>query len=1187
MRLSTALTILGFTLSFFTLAQPKFYGSTHFGGENDLGTLFSMDSDGNNYSLQYQGNFQLGAPYGKLVEVGNRVFYGVTDRDNFLRYGGIFMYDANADSLTIVHRFDEINGKSPQGTPVIASNGKMYGLTTSGGVNGYGVIYEYDTINNQYTKKHDLTITTGGFPTASFIEASNGKLYAVTSSGGVNNGGTIIEYDIVSDVLTKIHDFTSGFGLNPSGNLVERSGLLYGTTGIGGTSGGTLFQIDINTSLYTVLHQFTGTASSGSPMIASNDKLYGVTQETGVNFAGEVYEYDFTNSTLTILGTLNDLGLASGIGTLVEAGNGRLFGACYNGGSDGEGGIFEYNITTDLLTKHFDYTEETANGVEYESFVLGSDGLLYGVSQDGGAPRDGVLYAFDPTGLSYSELYAFGSNEAGSRPRFLLKSSSETIYGLTYQGGRSDDGTLYELDPISNERKTLASFDWEQTGNGPFYMMEASNGKIYGRTFRGGTFDRGVLFEFDPDSNLLVKKVDFSNSIGGIDGSILELNGVLYGNNRFGGAGFDGTIFAYNLASETLSVISVSPANISAPFGELAFYDGKFYGTSFFGGSNSLGTIYEYDPQLNVVNKKVDFTATTGSKPWSGLVVFNNKLWGTTSEGGVNGDGVLFEFDPQSNSYQIRLVFDENSTGRLPSGTLLAASNGKLYGSTTAGGVNNFGTLFEFDPVSNTVSVKYDFTEKTSAITQPLHLLEECTLPVFDQPGTLVQCSGTNVSVGINSTNANTFVWRKDGTILTGQTSDVLSFSNASVNDSGTYTCEMSNVCGVSSVTFDIEITSLVPASQTTDISCNGAEDGIIEFAATGGNGTIEGSLDGTNFQEQVFTDLSPGVYTIFLRDEIGCQASEVVEISEPDSIVRIGVEVRDAICNGDSTGDIVARYTGGTGILQYKLNEGTFQNTSNFLDIPAGTYDIAVRDSNGCILEESFTVNEPDDFEFSAIIFPVTCNGESDGGIEASVSGGTGPYEFSLDGVSFSSNSTFTELDGGDYILTVHDSLGCSAFQSLTIVEPDTLELSAQFNGTLIGLQATGGTIPYSFSSDGLTFQSNNEFLFENGTYTFQVRDANGCEANSEAVVVTALVLEKASRSYFYPNPAKHLLTFTSTETIVEARVINYQGKEYINLYSEAGLKNLQVDELPKGMYLLLLRTRKGLVSNHKLLKN
>ena len=117
----------------------------------------------------------------------------------------------------------------------MASNGLLYGTTQSGGANGTGAIYSFNTTTFAYTKLADMSTANGTAPVAELVQASDGNLYGSASAGGANGAGTIFRYDLTAPGLTKLYDHVTADGSTPYGRMVQASnGLLYGMTYAGG-----------------------------------------------------------------------------------------------------------------------------------------------------------------------------------------------------------------------------------------------------------------------------------------------------------------------------------------------------------------------------------------------------------------------------------------------------------------------------------------------------------------------------------------------------------------------------------------------------------------------------------------------------------------------------------------------------------------------------------------------------------------------------------------------------------------------------------------------------------------------------------------------------------------------------------------------------------------------------------------
>ena len=126
----------------------------------------------------------------------------------------------------------------------------------------------------------------------------------------------------------------------------------------------------------------------------------------------------------------------------------------------------------------------------------------------------------------------------------------------------------------------------------------------------------------------------------------------------------------------------------------------NFYGTTFNGGANDAGIIFSFDPATSTYLILYDFDNVNGARPSGSLIqAKDGKLYGMSSFGGALNAGVIFSFDPVTSVYSKLFDFD-NDNGANPSGSLLQTADGKMYGMTAQGGVEGLGVIFSFDPSS-------------------------------------------------------------------------------------------------------------------------------------------------------------------------------------------------------------------------------------------------------------------------------------------------------------------------------------------------------------------------------------------------------------------------------------------------------------------------------------------------------
>ncbi len=344
-------------------------------------------------------------------------------------------------------------------------------------------------------------------------------------------------------------------------------------------------------------------------------------------------------------------------------------------------------------------------------------------------------------------------------------------------------------------------------------------------------------------------------------------------------------------------------------------------------------------------------------------------------------------------------------------------------------------------------------------------------------------------------------------------------------------------------VTFGSTITIIEPSpvqitSETsTDLSCNGANDGTVTITVTGGISPYLYSIDGgVTFLSNggSFNGLQPGNYDVAVQDNNGCtQNGGSLNIIEPQVIVIDSETKTDVTCNGGNDGSISIVASGGTAPYEYSIDGGIsfINSTGTFTNLPAGSYPVAVKDSKACVQTGStLIVGEPTALSFdSQLSTDVSCFGSADGSITLVLSGGTAPYQYSIDGGTtyFNNGGVFTDISSGTYNISGKDSHNCTISGSqLSILEPSNISIISEIvtdvtcngasNGT-ITITASGGNPPYTFSINGGVSFVDNSGLFTGiapGNYDVSVKDIKGCTMSGSTLVInepTALLITSA----------------------------------------------------------------------------
>jgi uncharacterized repeat protein (TIGR03803 family) len=369
--------------------------------------------------------------------------WGATLQGGQHQAGVIFKTDGSGNNFSVKHDFDSINGNIPFGPLLLALDGKLYGVTTAGGLHDKGVLFQYNLITNTYTKKVDFDgLVLGSEPTG-LIQATDGNMYGVTISGGAYGLGILFQYNPVTNSLINKLDFDGTVkGSVPLSQLIQASnGMIYGTTLLGGINNkGVLFQYDIMTNIYNKKIDFNGsingTNPSGKLLQASDGLLYGLTGMGGGNDMGVLFQFDPNNN--TCLSKIDFDGIAKGKnpnnGSLIQCIDGKIYGYAKQGGINDLGTMFQFDPLTNIFIKKIDF-DGNNGGNPTGSLIQATDGMIYGMTQIGGLSSGvgaGLLFQFDPVTNGYVKKKDFNFTD-GSLPTFQLVEVSSTPTNIKKQ----------------------------------------------------------------------------------------------------------------------------------------------------------------------------------------------------------------------------------------------------------------------------------------------------------------------------------------------------------------------------------------------------------------------------------------------------------------------------------------------------------------------------------------------------------------------------------------------------------------------------------------------------------------------------------------------------------------------------------------------------------------------------------
>jgi hypothetical protein len=401
----------------------------------------------------------------------------------------------------------------------------------------------------------------------------------------------------------------------------------------------------------------------------------------------------------------------------------------------------------------------------------------------------------------------------------------------------------------------------------------------------------------------------------------------------------------------------------------------------------------------------------------------------------------------------------------------------------------------------------------TSDYTATVTAGSEICFDVFilnSQAGQPVEISYSDLIPGASFTNngeqGSTFCWTP----------------NSNQEGAFTFVLTLTDNCGaVQNFNYEIIVENTpcdvsVTVQDVQGIICS-ENDGSALIIATGGVApytyTLLNNTSGEVFSGNngVFTDLTPGSYSVFVVDANNCQPLctnlnfEITGSYEP--IVAV-VDAASDPCGNVSGGNLTITASGGNPEYLYSIG-GQFQSSNTFTGLVGGTYNINILDVNGCSFSTTASISNILPVVLSVTnVLPDFC-GLNNGGITINVNGGEAPYNISLNGQPINAGA-ISGLGAGTYNVSVTDANNCAATASAVITSPSPLQTSISdviqpnclvSNGSF-NIAVSGGNSPYVFELNG-TQNSNGSFTnLSPGNYVVNTTDANGCSTSSSVEV-------------------------------------------------------------------------------------
>jgi uncharacterized repeat protein (TIGR03803 family) len=400
----------------------------------------------------------------------------------------------------------------------------------------------------------------------------------------------------------------------------------------------------------TLTIQSAAVSNSGSYSVLITNSFGSVTSAvaalnfTGITIQGVALEilYSFTT---------NSIGEGPNAG-LIQASNGILYGTAVGGGSSGNGTVFQMD-TNGVVTLVYGFPNGAGgnnppNGANpYAALVQGTNGLLYGTAQSGGANNDGTVFRMTTNGTGV-EAWSLNSASSGSWPYAgVVQGQNGDFYGTANFGGANGYGTVFKLTP-GGVLTGIRSFNNTDGAYPNPTLMQGGDGNFYGATAGGGANTSGTIFKLTPSGALT-------------------------------------TLFSFDQTNGAMPVWALTQDST-----------GNFYGATFGGGTYGQGTVFKLGAN-GTFTSLYSFTGTNdGANPNGGLLLASDgNLYGTTQVGGAYGFGTLFRVS--LGGALATLVQFDGYQGANPQGTLIQGTDGNLYGTTLNGGASDVGVIFRLN----------------------------------------------------------------------------------------------------------------------------------------------------------------------------------------------------------------------------------------------------------------------------------------------------------------------------------------------------------------------------------------------------------------------------------------------------------------------------------------------------------
>lgn len=447
--------------------------------------------------------------------------------------------------------------------------------------------------------------------------------------------------------------------------------------------------------------------------------------------------------------------------------------------------------------------------------------------------------------------------------------------------------------------------------------------------------------------------------------------------------------------------------------------------------------------------------------------------------------------------------------------------NGLPSGAETASAANAVISVSPTETTEYTLTAVNPVTGcSASSLLSTITVNPNSTISLSDGSNTQTICSGGSIApitylVGGSGTGAliTGLPASFQGSYASGEFT--ISGGNSAAPGTYNYTVTTTGPCSQAQASGQIIVSAPMTATAAINnvSACGGSPDGSININTTGGTAPYNFAWSGlvgsgnpsttpytTAVNSASVTNLQYGFYNVTVTDATGCSTT-LSNMHVKKAYLPYVVTDGSISSTCAPTGTLVVYAQAGVAPYTYSIDGTNYQSSGTFTNLAAGNYVVYAKDAGGCTSSKPYTVNQAMPITINPYVTP-TSSCSNDGKIQVYRTGGIPPYQYSLNGTSYQVSNQFANLAPGTYTVHVKDSKGCDFTSDVNLpqgtgitVSASKTNVSACTNDGSIQFVGSGGVPPYTYSINGVNFQTSNSFTnLAAGTYTGTVKDFKGC---------------------------------------------------------------------------------------------